>query len=202
MTPASEERIKILDMIDQGVINADEGFTLLQALEGSEGGESLPQDDAQTDSHTPSPEEINQWKRWWLIPFWTGTSITVIAGGLMYWSWSTAGFGLWFACSWAPFAFGVVLLALAWGSSQTPWMHVRVRQKPGKQPENMAISFPLPIRLAAWGLRTFGHWIPNTDATAMDELILALNATSKGDTPFFIDVHEGDEGERVQVFIG
>jgi hypothetical protein len=154
------------------------------------------------DPAPPSAEEIQQWKRWWVIPLWIGAGITVIGGLLMYWAFSASGFGFWFACSWFPFLLGVGLLALAWGSRTTPWLHVRVHQKSGQTPQKIAISFPIPIRLTAWGLRTFGHFIPQVNATGLDEVILALKDSADDDTPFYVDVDEGEDGERVRVFIG
>jgi hypothetical protein len=148
------------------------------------------------------PDDLRKWKRWWFVPLWIGAGITVIGGLLMYWAWSAGGFGFWFACSWFPFLLGVAVLALAWGSRSTPWLHVRIHQKPGERPEKIAISFPIPIRLTAWGLRTFGHFIPNLDATGLDEVILALGDIANTDAPLTVDVDEGENGERVQVFIG
>jgi hypothetical protein len=202
--PNSAERAKILEMIDQGVINAEEGYQLLRALDSDESTpieEEQPTRVDETHHQPPTPEEINQWKRWWLIPFWVGTGIVVLGAGLMYWAWQAAGFGFWFACAWFPFLLGVALLALAWSSQRSPWLHLRVH-KPGDSPKKITISFPIPIRISAWGLRTFGRWIPNLDATGLDELILALNDSADQGAPFFIDVHEGEGGERVQVFIG
>ena len=150
----------------------------------------------------PDGEEIKKWKRWWVIPLWIGAGITVIGGSLMYWAFSANGFGFWFACTWFPFLLGVALLGLAWSSRTAPWLHVRVHQSPGKTPKKIAISFPIPIRLTAWGLRVFGHHIPHMEGTNLDEVILALKDVSKDETPLFVDVNEGEDGERVQVFIG
>jgi len=149
-------------------------------------------------------EEINKWKRWWVIPLWIGAGITVLGGLLMFWAYRANDFqfGFWFACAWFPFLSGVGLLALAWGSRTTPWLHVRVHQKPGESPQKIAISFPIPIRLTAWGLRTFGHFIPHMDGTSLDEVILALKDISTDEAPLFVDVDEGEYGEKVQVFIG
>ncbi len=214
----SEERLKILEMIDQGVVSAEEGYALLQALEE----DAIPDDEMDKDPFSatdddldlipplddqdpprfPDPEDMDKWKRFWFIPVWIGAGITVIGGALMFWAWSASGFGFWFACTWFPFLLGVLVLALGWGSQKSPWMHVRVHQKPGESPEKIAISFPIPIRLTAWFLRTFGHFIPQLDATGLDEVILALGNTKDGDIPFFVDVDEGENGEKVQVFIG
>ncbi|MBC8505415.1 MAG: hypothetical protein ISR58_08935 [Anaerolineales bacterium] len=217
-TEMSEERLKILEMIDQGVINAEEGYALLQALDD----DSIPDDGMEMGAFSdtaddmdsinltsgedpplpPDPEDMEKWKRWWFIPVWIGAGITVIGGVLMLWAWRASGFGFWFACTWFPFLMGVMVLALGWGSQKSPWLHVRVHQKPGESPEKVAISLPIPIRLTAWLLRTFGHFIPKLDATGLDEIILALADTKDGDVPFFVDVDEGEDGEKVQVFIG
>jgi len=258
---SESERKKILEMIEDGTITAEEGLNLLKVLGESDpfdlieefAGEDFEIDDAnseafdnilestgdeapyfktqsarmdvlpgdtdQVSSETPeifdgdvevlpdepSPpgvDEINKWKRWWVVPLWIGTGITVIGGALMYWAFRASGFGFWFACAWFPFLLGVAVLALAWGSRTSPWLHVRVQQAPGERPQKIAISFPIPIRLTVWGLRTFGHYIPQMGDTSLDEVILALKDVAKDGTPFFVDVDEGEDGERVQVFIG
>jgi hypothetical protein len=150
----------------------------------------------------PSADEINKWKRWWVVPLWAGAAITVIGGLLMFWAFQAGGFGFWFACAWFPFLLGVACLALAWSSRTSPWLHVRVHQAPGERPQKIAISFPIPVRLTVWGLKTFGHFIPQMGDTSLDEVILALKDVAQDGTPLFVDVNEGEDGERVQVFIG
>ena len=258
---SESERKKILEMIEDGTITAEEGLTLLKALDESqpiqispeipgmasgfqatpeaefesvletsafEGDtptpylgkqETLDEDEylvAYADTETfngdaepippgstpPSADEISKWKRWWVIPMWIGAGITVVGGLLMYWALSANGFGFWFACAWFPFLFGVAVLALAWSSRTSPWLHVRIHQAPGERPQKIAISFPIPIRLTVWGLRTFGHHIPHMGDTSLDEVILSLKDVAADGTPFFVDVDEGENGERVQVFIG
>jgi len=150
----------------------------------------------------PDPDEIKRWKRWWVIPMWVGVGVTVIGGALMYAAFAANdGIGFWFACAWFPFMLGVLVMALAWGSRTAPWLHVRVHQRPGESPQKIAISFPLPIRLAGWGLRTFGHFIPNMEGVDLEGVLIALDESAKDGTPFFVDVDDED-GERVQVFIG
>ena len=247
--PTETERTKILEMIAEGTISAEDGVKLLDALDGASeidtiseletsvdtaapqksDFEEIPDDfalespvdragDAPEDEPEevlepdgifdpdpgptpPSSEEIQKWKRWWIIPMWIGVGVTVIGGVLMYAAFSANGIGFWFACTWFPFMLGVLLMALAWGSRTTPWLHVRVHQRPGQTPQKIAISFPLPIRLAGWGLRTFGHYIPNMEGVDLDSVMNAINESAKDGTPFFVDVDDED-GERVQVFIG
>jgi hypothetical protein len=239
--PSDSERAKILEMIADGTITAEEGAKLLDVLgEASEVSapsevEPYPQtteapsnfseeipddfgtDDYDTDpeevlepdeifdpdppTRLPDPEDIKKWKRWWVIPMWIGVGITVLGGGFMYAAFARSGMGFWFACAWFPFTIGVLVMAFAWGSRTAPWLHVRVQQRPGETPQRIAISFPLPIRLAGWGLKTFGHYIPNMEGVDLEGVMKAIDESAKDGTPFFVDVDDED-GERVQVFIG
>jgi hypothetical protein len=233
--PTDSERTKILEMIADGTISAEDGVNLLDALDGiselaaetpvseentqaslPESDHEIPDDFGVADDgvlepdeiyqpdpmpNPPDPEEIKKWKRWWVIPMWIGVGITVIGGALMFSAYAARGIGFLFACAWFPFMLGVLVMAMAWGSRTAPWLHVRVHQRPGASPQKIAISFPLPIRLAGWGLRTFGHYIPNMDGVDLEGVLLALKESSKEGTPFFVDVDDED-GERVQVFIG
>lgn len=212
---SSEERVQILEMVETGAITLEEGLKLLQAIETPvetavpDAGEGTnvagfgkppsPQPDALP---LPDPEDLRKWKRWWTIPLWIGVGITVISGFLMFGAWSANGIGFWFACTWFPFLLGVGVLSLAWGSRTSPWLHLRVQQKPGEKPERITISFPLPIRLTAWGLRVFGRFIPHVDATGLDKAILALKDATDEDVPLIVNVDDGEDGERVQIFIG
>jgi len=177
----------------------------------SEAGPSAPEEPL-TPEEPPAPEEPPQefpgpdpamlrYRRWWWIPMWVGVFITVIGATFMYLSYHSGGLGFWFACSWFPFLLGVLVLALAWASRNARWLHVRIHQKEGQRPQNINISFPIPIRLTAWFFRTFRGRIPGLDRTGVDDAILALEKVSP-DTPFFVQVDEGDDGEKVEVYIG
>lgn len=67
---------------------------------------------------------------------------------------------------------------------------------------NIAISLPVPTRVVGWAVRSFGWRIPALKRTAVDELLTAIDETMTPDSPIFIDVVEGEKGERVQVYIG
>jgi hypothetical protein len=219
-------------MIEDGIITPDEGLRLIKALEETvpktEEATSVPIQEIpptpapSPEPHTAStaaevidsregdpetlpqiePEDIQKWRRWWMIPMWVGIGVTILGGLLMYLAWSSNGFGFWFACAWFPFLIGVAAMALAWSSRYARWLHIRIQQKPGEKPERIAISFPIPLRFTAWILRNFGRYIPNVDATGLDEIILAVKDSTTIEAPLFIDVDEGENGERVQIFIG
>jgi hypothetical protein len=234
-----DERLQILEMIDNGIITPAEGTRLLNALKGgskedtpfNSGAEPYlfeqdptveqsrstfaPEDQADRVSHTDigtepevldtpiEPLDVDKWRRWWTIPLWVGVGITVIGGGLMYAAMQSAGVGsFWFACAWLPFLLGIAVIVIAWGSRSAKWIHIRVRQSPGDRPQTIALSFPIPIRLTAWILRHFGHYIPNVEHTGLDEIILALGDKTSPETPFYIEVEEGENGEKVEIYIG
>lgn len=223
------ERIQILEMIESGVITSDEGARLLLALERASTRESdygnrieqsaLPEPGPEKTPGESEPviEEpetlsgfskkefdahIERWRRWWMIPLWIGTGVTVLGGLLMLWAFQAGGFSFWFACSWLPFLLGLGIIILAWGTRTARWMHIRVQQRPGERPQNIALSFPLPIKLAAWFFRTFGQRLPSLNKTGLDELLLALGNSASHETPFYVEVDEGEDGERVQIYIG
>ena len=149
----------------------------------------------------PPTPLMEKWRRWRWVPVWIGVGITVFGSFLMYWAFTGTGFSFWFACSWIPFLIGVGLLALSWSSRTLRWLHIRIRQAPGVRPQRISISLPLPLGLIAWALRTFGDYIPNMDAAGVNGMILALENTSTT-SPFYLEIDEGDNGERVEIFVG
>jgi hypothetical protein len=218
------ERLQILEMIEKGIISAEEGVRLLNSLQTEPDVIETPSISAATESAEPSPQpdvtveepspemkaqpapsdfenETRKWRRWWWIPLTVGISITAISGFLMVLAFQNSGFGFWFACLWLPLLFGVLIISLAAASRTTRWLHVRVHQEPGEWPQTIAISLPIPIRFTAWLVRIFKPHIHGMDKTSLDEVILALEKVSP-DQPFYVRVDEGETGEKVEVYIG
>ncbi len=225
------ERLQILEMIEKGVINAEEGVRLLKSLQDFSEDQSLPAVEpipalapkaagasnaapppvVVEDAPPPQPNKpsapfefdagVKRWRRWWWIPLTAGIVITVVSGILMFAAYQSSGFGFWFACLWFPLLLGVVVISLAAATRTTRWLHVRIHQEPGDWPKTIAISLPVPIRFAAWLMRIFRPFIPHMEKTNLDEVILALDKTSP-DQPFYVQVDEGDSGEKIEVYIG
>lgn len=154
-------------------------------------------------SSQPLPEDVEKWKRWWMIPLWVGVGATVLAGLWMYNAFIAGGFSFWFLCSWVPLFLGVALMALSYSSRRSRWLHVRIDQKPGERPEHIAISMPLPLGLVSWFFKYFGHYIPNIPQNIqVEEILQAVSDNTSQETPFYVEVDEGDGGEKVKVYIG
>lgn len=207
----SNERLEILEMIQGGKISPEEGLKLIETLNESWEAEEQEYLQAKEEMlHPPtstesapeiSSEDMERWRRWWVIPFWIGVGITVLGGALMYWGWAAEGIGLGFIAAWIPFLIGLGIMALGWNSRTGPWIHIRVHQKPGESPQKISLSFPLPIRFFAWSIKTFSQWIPDMPQGA-EEVLLALGNFSPGDSPLSINVDDEEEGEKVIVYIG
>jgi hypothetical protein len=188
--------LNILSKIESGEISSEEGIELLQS--GTERDDKFTGEPGVSSSPSISDEEMKKWKQWWMYPMYVGVAIVVLAAMWMSSSYANHGYNFWFYCAWLPFLLGILLIGISSRSKAGPWVHVRVKS----ENQRVAVSIPIPIRLTAWGLKNFGHYIPHMENTALDEIILALEDTSKAGTPLYVQVDDGEDGERVEVFIG
>jgi hypothetical protein len=208
---ADTERMRILQLIEDGEITAAEGLRRLDDLTPIAPTAVLDAPKPIGREHVPAERELAHWKRWWVIPLYAGLGVTVVGALLMYAAYAAAGFGAWFVLAALPFGLGVLISALAAGTRSAKWIHIRVKTgethgpvaaSPGGRGTNIALSFPLPLRFSGWLLRTFGSRLPQLKDRGVDDLIIALADTTSADTPFYIDVQDGRDGEQVQVYIG
>lgn len=146
------------------------------------------------------PPDADKWRSWWIYPLWIGVVVTILGGLMMYWAQQSFGIGFWFFCAWLPFSLGLVLMILAWQSRTSRWLHLRVYQKPGEWPRKIAIS--VPIGWAGWLIRLVKDRIPNEELTSIDTLMQAVDETTSPESPFIIEVDEGEHSERVEIYIG
>ena len=221
-----KERNQVLKMIENGKITPEEGLHLMEALDRSPaeeegiaepmetGAESRTESETETDFSKARAEEssfetdprISRVKsaarRLWQIPLWIGVVITVVSATGMYAIMHGAGMNFWFFLLTLPLLLGVAIAASAVGSRKARWIFVNIQQKPGEKPAHIFLGFPLPLKLAAWFLRHFGNRIPDLKKTNVDEVIEVMETGFKGDSPLIVHVDEGEDGERVQVYIG
>ena len=213
-----QERNQVLKMIEEGKITPEEGLQLMQALEQQEPDlepAALPaaptveassnSGPAQTADSIPDPQ-VERLKatarRLWQIPLWVGIFITVLSALGMYAVMRGPGMNFWFYFLLLPLLLGVALTALAAGSRAARWIYVDVHQQPGEHPGHIFLGFPLPLKLTAWFLRTFGPMIPDLQRTNVDGIIQVIESGFSGKEPLIVHVDEGETGERVQVYIG
>lgn len=192
--------LDILARLDRGELSAEEAIGLLSPATSKENSDHL---DNQEENRSESPptisdEELERWKQWWTIPLYVGVGIVVLSTFWINSAYQNSGYGFWFFCSWLPLTLGVLLMVISWRSRTGPWIHVRVN---GPN-ERVAVSIPAPLGLAGWALRTFGHYIPHLEKTSVDEILMALEQTTKNNAPLYIHVDDGEDGEQVDVFIG
>jgi hypothetical protein len=213
-----QERTQILKMIEEGRITPEQALQLMQALDpqspsmealpasGLPDPESVPgqaQAGQPGESSDPRTEQLKSTaRRLWQIPLWVGIGITIVSALGMYAVMRAAGMNFWFYFLLLPLLLGVAMTALAVGSRQARWIYVDVHQKPGHHPERIFLGFPLPLKLTAWFLRTFGSWIPDLRKTNLEDLIQVIETGFTSNAPLIVNVDKGQDGERVRVYIG
>lgn len=196
------DTLAILEKIESGEISATTGINLI----GENNWDSREFTDTENnfngglnqDHFSISEEELERWKRWWTLPLYIGLGIVIISTFWLNAAYQNSQYGFWFFCSLIPLLIGLLLISLSWGTRTSPWIHVRVKG----EKERVAFSIPAPIGLTGWMLRNFGHFIPQLEKTSVDEILLALENTSKQNAPLYVQVDEGDKGEHVEIFIG
>jgi hypothetical protein len=198
-------------MIEDGKISAEEGLKLMQALEQNPADDARPADPGRGGAPTESSgleadPRLAGLKasalRLWQIPLWIGVLVVLASAVGMYLLLEGAGIGFWFYFLILPILVGALLIAVGVGSRTARWLFVDVRGKHGRGPSRIFLGFPLPLKLAAWFLRTFGGYIGELKQTNLDEVIQILETGWSGDEPLVVNVDQGEGGEKVRVTIG
>ena len=205
---SAEERRKILQMVADGKISAEEAATLMKALDESAEEEievietAAGSGSGATDA--PEFEEVRRRAmRFAMIPLWLGVIITVLSAWGMYSAQQNAGLNFWFFCLTLPLLFGILLLTLGAGSRTSRWLYLNVdRSYQNEWPRNITLALPIPLGLVSWFLKNFGTHIEGLKRTTVDEVVMAISMAKSITEPLIIKVDDGDRGERVQIFIG
>lgn len=201
----SEARQQILQMLQDGKLTAEEAQALLQALEpAAPTGEA--QEAIEGEIVTPAePPDMDRFRRFWQYPFFISLALLIGVGlGLrsMYQA-SEGRVTFWFVCVLLLFILTFILTMLAFMSRSAPWVHVRVKEKGGRK---IAISLPLPMGLAQWGINIARNFVPDVEQGNLDMAAEFIRSARHGlqgpdKEPFMINVADED-GDQVQVFIG
>lgn len=208
---SSEERRKILQMVQDGKISAEQASSLMRAMEADMEAAQEEMPVLQTESSqgfegndAPEFEEVkSRARRFAMIPLWIGVFVAVLSAWGIYSIQQNAGMNFWFFCLMVPLLLGVLLITLGAASQSAKWLYVNVDRRNAQDwPRNITLGFPLPLGLTAWFLRTFGQNIRGMKNTNVDEIIQILDATGKSGAPLIINANDKEDGEHVQVYIG
>jgi len=206
---SSEERRKILQMVEEGKISAEQAATLMRALEADEAEIEVVEAGSTSafeggESSAPEFEDVKaRARRFAMIPLWVGILIAVLSAWGIYGIQQNIGMNFWSYCLLAPLFLGILLIMIGAGGQSSRWLYVNVdRRYAHDWPKNITLGFPLPLALTSWFLRTFGHNIHGMKNTNVDDIIQILDATGKSGEPFIVNVNDDEDGERVQVYIG
>jgi hypothetical protein len=181
------DRMEVLNRLEAGEINAEEAIEALrQEGDISEGKVCVEE----------NPASPSRWRSRWLIPFSLGIAGTAAGLGL-----SQLG-GWWWACAGPLLVLSVTVVIVAAATSQSPWVHLRVRTGAKDSYRKLNLHLPIPLGLTAWSLRVFGSYIPGLDDIAIDDLLIDLEGNLSSETPIHIEVQNSEEGEQVEVFMG
>ena len=207
---SSEERKKILQMVEEGKISAEQAASLMRALEADTDSEEkievLESGTGSGDERADAPEfeEVKaRVRRFAMIPLWIGVFLAVLSAWGIYSLQQSAGVNFWLFCLMIPLLLGVLLITLGAAGQNSRWLYVNVDRRNAQDwPRNITLGFPLPLGLTAWILRNFGHNIRGMKNTNVDEIIQVLDATGKSGAPLIINANDNEDGEHVQVYIG
>lgn len=190
----SDEREKILAMVEEGAISAEEANELLEAIEKS----PVEQSDSPIDFSWPEmPARGESWRR----PFNLALLGSIVGSMLLLSTRKATGFWgfvhkfiLW------PLTLTAVLMALiTFFTKDSPWLHVRVQSK--DNPE-FKISLPFPAEALQKALSVARSRAPNVDVQekidAAAEILTEMDTNDLKD-PLVIDI--SDEGDSVQVYL-
>ncbi len=213
---SSEERQKILQMVADGKISAQEGATLMRALNENadeqmeviqpplESGEEAGSGWTTERSNATEFEEVRKRAlRFAAIPLWIGVFLTVLCAWGMFEIQLSHGFNFWFFFLTLPLLLGILLIALGGASTTARWLYLNVdRSNQNEWPKQITLAFPLPLGLVSWFLQTFGSHISGLKNTNVDEVVQAIALTKTIKEPLIVNVDDSEDGERVQVYIG
>ncbi|HMX75689.1 MAG TPA: hypothetical protein PKE35_15660 [Anaerolineales bacterium] len=211
---SSEERRKILQMVADGKISAEEAAGLMRALDEDAGeedsaGEQIEVLQAESgfgpeQTEAPEFDEVRRRAfRFAMIPLWIGVIVTVLSAWGMYSVQMGAGLNFWFFCLTLPLLFGVLLIALGAGGRASRWIYVNVdRSHQNEWPRKITLALPIPLGLVSWFLKNFGSRIDGLKKTTVDDVLMAISMTKSVTEPLIVHVNDDNSGDRVQVFIG
>ena len=195
----SEHR-EVLRLVQEGKVTAEEAARLLDSM----GGDEAPAESAPAEVVVAPSEPQIEMKEIAPVarsPYWAYIALFGLGWTLVGASLTLKANGTWWLVLVIPFLLiGLAILTFGVASRGATWLSVKISDSEGRR--KMALDFPVPLTLAAWGVGIARPFVPQLRDTAVDELILSLReGHSKGEV-LLVDVVDDEDGERVQVRFG
>jgi hypothetical protein len=202
------DKLKVLEMLQDGTITVDEASKLLEAVQAETAlGPTVADALLQPTDPTPVPPDMQRFRRLSYIPFGISVLFLLLTGwGTLVVYQRTGGritFG--FVVLTTLVLLALLATALTLAMTVAPWLHVRISSESGGKPTRFAISLPAPLGLASWALRIAHRFVDEEQAAYLSAAAGVLASVrhemgKPGIDPIVVDID--DEDERVQVYIG
>lgn len=196
----SEEKKKVLQMVESGRITAEEGAQLLDLVSESTSDHQGPtaRSDEARDVHRENSAMLKPRVRpYWRQALFVGATIMIVAGAVLADAYQRSGVSVWtWLFGWLPLFLGLAVVTLAAWARTARWVQMRVTS----EDDTLVFSFPLPLGLGASVVSFLRPLVPQLQHSGIDELILALR-DGLPDEVMTIEVNNDEEGEHVQILI-
>ncbi len=191
------ERREILRLVQEGTITAEQAARLLDAMGPGEGDAEERPVSGDAVAMEPAPQSVERSGKgrspYWVFVLLLGLGWTLAGAALTLWT-----LGTWWLVLTVPFLLlGLAVLSLGAASRDAAWLSIRITDSQGHR--KVALDFPLPLRVLAWGVQVARPFVPQFRDTAVDELILSLEESGAPGELLLVDVIDDKSGERVQV---
>lgn len=203
------EKLDILQMLQDGTISVDEASKLLEAVAAPDTDRPDTAPPGQSPAPSSVPPDLGRFRRLSTIPFALSLLLLILTGWGAYalYARTEGRITFWFVVLVVLLVLAFLSTALSLWATTVPWLHVRIRSAPNVDSSGtrIAISLPVPLTLAGWGLKIVHRFVDPDAAGHLQAAAALVSAMSQdlgkpGAEPIVVDVD--DEDERVQVYIG
>jgi len=206
-----ERRREILRQVSEGIISPQDASSMLAAEEGGipqplppETPEDIQVLDIKTGEDLPPvpPHGSGCARAVWSLVLLSGVALTALSSYWMYSAWQNHGFGwgFWFALLALLISIGIIVTGAQLQSA--PWLHLRIKQKPGEKPERIELHFPLPVDMVIGVLSFAEPFLPaKVREKRIKEMLMDMRGAFRPGEPMQVQVDDED-GEQVEIFIG
>jgi hypothetical protein len=191
------ERMKILEMIANRIITAEEGDVLLSSMQPDETLEAETDPPPVEIIETP-PEPVTNpdWACFWVFPVAVGAVIAALGSGYSVLAIiGQSGWG-WLFLTLPAMLLGLLIFVIGWLMRTGPWLRIHVQN----QEHNIHLNLPVPTYWLIELVKLAQPFIPQLREWVSDDLLLMLVESS--DTGLFnVEVAE-KTGEYVRISYG